>query len=214
VIRILLADDHAVVRQGLRVFLSHDTEIKVVGEAENGERALHMARDLQPDVVLMDMVMPVMDGVEATRAIRAEMPDVEVLAVTSVLDDTTIISAVQAGAIGYLLKDATADDLCRAIRAAAAGQVQLAPQVALRLLQELQAPARSAPLTARETEVLRLIAEGLTNREIARELLITEKTAKSHVSNLLHKLGLQSRTQAAVYAARIGIVTIGTRGGS
>ena len=213
VIRILLADDHAVVRQGLRMFLSQDTSITVVGEAENGEQALRMARELRPDVVLMDMAMPVMDGVAATRAIRTELPDVEVLAVTSVLDNATILDAVQAGAIGYLLKDTAADELCRAIHAAAAGQVQLAPQVALLLVQQLQMPAKPETLTAREIEVLRLIARGLTNKEIAEELTIGEKTAKSHVSNLLGKLGLQSRTQAALYAARAGLVETETARG-
>lgn len=214
-IRILLADDHAVVRQGLRMFLSQDTSIEVVGEAENGEQALRLARALRPDVVLMDMAMPVMDGVAATRAIRSELPDVEVLAVTSVLDNATILDAVQAGAIGYLLKDTSSAELCRAIHAAAAGQVQLAPQVALLLVQQLQLPPQPEPLTARETEVLRLIARGLTNKEIAGALSIGEKTAKTHVSNLLSKLGLQSRTQAALYAARVGLVAgDGGRGGS
>jgi DNA-binding NarL/FixJ family response regulator len=205
-IRILLADDHGVVRQGLRMFLGLDPELEVIGEAENGAEAVEMARRLQPDVVLMDLLMPVMDGIAATEAIRKEMPDVEVLAVTSVLEDAAVINAVRAGAIGYLLKDTQADELCRAIKAAAAGQVQLAPQAAARLLREVRAPEQPEALTERETDVLRLVAQGLANKEIAQALSIGEKTVKTHVSHVLQKLGVQSRTQAALYAARIGLV--------
>jgi NarL family two-component system response regulator LiaR len=206
-IRIVLADDHGVVRQGLRMYLSLDPDLEVVGEAENGAQAVELARTLQPDVVLMDILMPVMDGIAATRAIRAELPNVEVLAVTSVLEDATVLNAVRAGAIGYLLKDTQADELCRAIKAAAAGQVQLAPQAAMRLLQEVRAPEQPELLTERETHVLRLLARGLANKEIAQELSIGEKTVKTHVSHVLAKLGVQSRTQAALYAARIGLVS-------
>jgi two-component system, NarL family, response regulator LiaR len=206
-IRILLADDHGVVRQGLKMYLSLDPDLEVVGEAENGAQAVELARSLRPDVVLMDMLMPVMDGITATQKIRGELPDVEVLAVTSVLEDATVINAVRAGAIGYLLKDTQADELCRAIKAAAAGQVQLAPQAAMRLLQEVRAPEQPEMLTERESEVLRLVARGMANKEIARELSIGEKTVKTHVSHVLAKLGVQSRTQAALYAARIGLVS-------
>jgi len=205
-IRILLADDHGVVRQGLRMYLGLDPELEVVGEAENGAEAVEMARRLKPDVVLMDLLMPVMDGIAATEAIRREMPDVEVLAVTSVLEDAAVINAVRAGAIGYLLKDTQADELCRAIKAAAAGQMQLAPRAAARLLREVRAPEQPEALTERETDVLRLVAQGMANKEIANALSIGEKTVKTHVSHVLQKLGVQSRTQAALYAARIGLI--------
>jgi DNA-binding NarL/FixJ family response regulator len=207
-IRILVVDDHAVVRQGLRMFLSLDPDLAVVGEATNGQEALRLAHELRPDVVLMDLVMPVMDGIAATGAIRRELPDTEVLALTSVLEDASVVGAVRAGAIGYLLKDTNADELARAIKAAAAGQVQLAPEAAARLMGEVRAPAASPPdaLTERETDVLRLIARGQANKEIARELGIGEKTVKTHVSNILAKLGLQSRTQAALHAMNTGLV--------
>jgi len=208
-IRILIADDHAVVRQGLRMFLALDPELDVIGEAEDGAVALDRAKALQPDVVLMDMLMPVMDGIAATRAIRAELPDTEVIALTSVLDESSVVDAVKAGAIGYLLKDTEADELCRAIKAAAAGQVQLAPEAAARLVREVRAPeATPATLSERETEVLVLIARGKANKEIAAELTIGEKTVKTHVSSILNKLGLQSRTQAALYAAQSGLVQL------
>jgi DNA-binding NarL/FixJ family response regulator len=207
-IRVVIADDHAVVRQGLRMFLSLDAELEVVGEAANGQEALRLAHELQPDVVLMDLIMPVMDGITAIGAIRREVPDTEVVALTSVLEDASVIGAVRAGAIGYLLKDTNADELGRAIKAAAAGQVQLAPEAAARLMGEVRAPVAPAPdpLTDRETDVLRLIAHGKANKEIARELGIGEKTVKTHVSNILAKLGLQSRTQAALHAMNVGLV--------
>jgi DNA-binding NarL/FixJ family response regulator len=205
-IRILIADDHSVVRQGLRMFLGLDDELAVVGEAENGAEALQMAHDLRPDVVLMDLLMPVMDGIAATERIRRELPDVEVLALTSVLEDNAVIGAVRAGAVGYLLKDTEADELRRAIKAAAAGQVQLSPQAAARLLREVRAPESPETLTEREADVLRLLATGRANKEIAAELHIGEKTVKTHVSNILAKLGVHSRTQAALYATRIGLV--------
>src|SRR5919205_3626868 len=160
VVRILITDDHGVVRQGLRMFLSLDPQLEVVGEAENGEEALAMARELKPDVVLMDLLMPVMDGIAATEAIRRELPEVEVLALTSVLEDASVVGAVRAGAIGYLLKDAEAEELRTAIRAAAAGQVQLAPEAAARLMREVRAPEGPEELTERETEVLKLLARG------------------------------------------------------
>ncbi len=207
-IRVLITDDHKVVRQGLRMFLDLDWEIEVVGEAQNGEEALRLAGELRPDVVLMDLLMPVMDGIEATAAIRRELPDVEVLALTSVLEDASVSGAVKAGAIGYLLKNTDADELCRAIKAAAAGQVQLAPEAAARLMREVRVPESSSAedLTGRETEVLKLLARGKANKQIARELYIGEKTVKTHVSHILAKLGVRSRTQAALYAARTGLV--------
>jgi DNA-binding NarL/FixJ family response regulator len=212
-IRILIADDHNVVRQGLKMFLALDPELDVVGEATDGAEALKMARKLQPNVVLMDLLMPVMDGIAATAAIRRELPDTEVLALTSVLEDASVVGAVKAGAIGYLLKDTEADDLCRAIKAAAAGQVQLAPQAAARLLREVRAPEAPEPLTERETAVLQLLARGQANKEIARHLHIGEKTVKTHVSNILAKLGVASRTQAALQAVHLGLVSPDQVGG-
>ncbi len=205
-IRILIADDHAVVRQGLRMFLGLDPDLEVIGEAVDGKQALQMARQIQPDVVLMDLLMPGMNGIEATAAIRAEMPDVEVIALTSVLEDNAVIGAVRAGAIGYLLKDTESEELIRAIKAAAAGQVQLSPKAAARLMREVRTPDNPETLTERETEVLRLLAQGMSNKEIAYTLTIGEKTVKTHVSNILGKLHVTSRTQAALYAARIGLV--------
>jgi two-component system, NarL family, response regulator LiaR len=207
-IRILITDDHSVVRQGLRMFLGLDPELEVVGEASNGEEALRMARELEPDVVLMDLMMPVMDGITATEAIRAELPEVEVIALTSVLEDVSVSGAVRAGAIGYLLKDTEADELGRAIKAAAAGQVQLAPEAAARLMREVRAPENPEVLTERETEVLKLLARGKANKQISHTLFIAEKTVKSHVSRILAKLGVQSRTQAALHAVRIGLVSV------
>lgn len=207
-IRILLADDHAVVRQGLKMFLELDADLQIVGEAENGEQAVQLAATLQPDVVLMDLLMPVMDGIAATSAIRHNTPDTEVIALTSVLEDTSVMSAMRAGAIGYLLKDTRAEELCRSIKAAAAGQVQLSPQIAARLIREVHAPESPEKLTERETEVLRLLALGRANKEIALELHIGEKTVKTHVSNILSKLNVFSRTQAALHAVRIGLVSV------
>lgn len=209
-IRILIADDHSVVRQGLKMFLGLDPELEIIGEAENGAEAVNKARELQPDVVLMDMLMPVMDGIAATQAIRSEMPDTEVIALTSVLEDGAVIGAVKAGAIGYLLKDTQADELRAAIKSAAAGQVQLSPAAAARLMREVRTPEPSAaqPLTEREMDVLKLLAQGKANKEIAFELIIGEKTVKTHVSNILLKLGVQSRTQAALYAAQNGLAEL------
>jgi NarL family two-component system response regulator LiaR len=205
-IRVLIVDDHSVVRQGLEMFLALDEELEVVGEAKNGVEALRLARELKPDVVLMDLLMPVMDGIAATGAIRRELPETEVIALTSVLEDRAIVDAIRAGAIGYLLKDTEADELRRAIKAAAAGQVQLSPEVARRLMQEMRVPKDPEPLTEREREVLRLLARGRSNKEIAAELVIGEKTVKTHVSNILGKLGLLDRTQAALYAVKHGLV--------
>jgi two-component system, NarL family, response regulator LiaR len=211
-IRVLITDDHGVVRQGLRMFLSLDPEIEVVGEAENGREALAMARELRPDVVLMDLLMPVMDGIEATRAIRSELPEVEVVALTSVLGDTSVTGAVKVGAIGYLLKDTEAEELHRAIRGAAEGKVHLAPEAAARLMREVRAPESPEELTERETEVLRLLARGKANKQIASTLLVEEKTVKAHVSSILKKLGVHSRTQAALHAVRTGLVSMGELG--
>ena len=204
-IRILLVDDHAVVRQGLRMFLGLDPDFDVVGEAADGAEAIHKTRALVPDVVLMDLLMPVMDGVTAIGRVKAEFPDVEVVALTSVLEDELVVGAVQAGAVGYLMKDTRADELCRQVKAAAAGQVQLAPEAAARLVREVRAPERPDALTERETEVLQLLAEGASNKQIASQLFIGEKTVKTHVSHILAKLGVPSRTAAALHAVRTGI---------
>jgi DNA-binding NarL/FixJ family response regulator len=205
-IRIVIADDHSVVRQGLIMALALDPEMEVVGEADNGAEVIELARELHPDVVVMDLVMPVVDGIAATTAIRSEMADTEVVALTSVLDDESVVGAVRAGAIGYLLKDTGTDEICRAVRRAAEKQVALSPAAAARLMRELQVPDDPLPLTARETDVLRLVGQGHVNKEIARRLDLSEKTVSAHVSNILAKLGMQSRTQAAVYAVRIGLV--------
>jgi DNA-binding NarL/FixJ family response regulator len=209
-IRILLVDDHTVVRKGLRTFLKYDPELEVVGEAADGAEALIRARELKPDVVVMDLLMPVMDGIAATAAIRREMPEIEVLALTSVLEDASVVGAVRAGAIGYLLKDTQAEALCQAIKAAAAGQVQLTPKAAARLMQAISAPESPEALTERETDVLRLLAQGQSNKQIARRLNNTEQTIKTHVSRILSKLGVQSRTQATLYAIRTGLVSPGS----
>jgi NarL family two-component system response regulator LiaR len=206
-IRVLITDDHGVVRQGLRMFLSLDPEIQVVGEAANGQEAVAMARELQPDVVLMDLLMPVMDGLQATQTIRTEMPEVEILALTSVLEGTSVTRAIRAGAIGYLLKDTDAEQLHRALRGAAEGRVQLAPEAAARLMREVKAPESPEDLTERETEVLKLMARGHANKQIASGLFVSEKTVKAHVSSILMKLGVQSRTQAALHAVRTGLVS-------
>jgi DNA-binding NarL/FixJ family response regulator len=206
-IRILIVDDHSVVRQGLRMFLELDPELEIIGEAADGAEALRRARQLKPDVILMDLLMPQMDGIAATAAIRRELPETEVVALTSVLEDVSVFDAIRAGAIGYLLKDTEAPELRRAIKAAAAGQVQLSPQVAARLVKEVRPAASPERLTEREVDVLRLLAQGLTNKEIAAGLHIGEKTVKTHVSNILNKLGLLSRTQAALYAVRMGLVS-------
>jgi len=209
-IRVLITDDHQVVRQGLRMFLSDDPDMEVVGEASDGAAAVRLAHELRPDVVLMDMLMPVMDGIAATAQIRGELPDTEVIALTSVLEDSAVIGAVKAGAIGYLLKDARPEELRTAIHAAAAGQVHLTQKAAARLMREVRAPDQPQPLSEREVDVLRLLAAGKANKEIAMSLAIGEQTVKTHVSNILGKLGVQSRTQAALYAAQIGLAPLET----
>ena len=211
-IRILIADDHNVVRQGLRMFLSLDAELEVVGEAGDGAEAVHLAKALKPDVVLMDLIMPVMDGTAAIREIRRELPEVEVIALTSVLEDASVMGAIRAGAMGYMLKDTQAEELCRAIKAVACGQVQLSPHAMARLMREVQGselPKPKEALSERETQVLCLLAEGQSNKAIATRLHIGEATVKSHVSNILAKLGMASRTQAALYAVQANLVAEG-----
>jgi DNA-binding NarL/FixJ family response regulator len=205
-IRVVIVDDHSIVREGLRVFLARDAEIVIVADAVDGVAALEVARQQRPDVILMDLLMPRMDGIEATKLIRAELPDTQVIALTSVLDDSYVAAVMGAGAIGYLLKDTRPDELCRAIRLAVAKQVELSPAVAERLVRAIRSPATAESLTGREVEILRYVASGLSNKEIARLLCVGEKTVKTHVSNILSKLGFQSRTQAALFAARNGLV--------
>ncbi len=207
-IRVLLVDDHGVVREGLRAYLELEPDIEVVGEARDGREAVRRAQELQPDVVLMDLVMPNMDGVEATSQIKQFRPETHVIVLTSYVDDERVVPAIKAGATSYLLKDVASSDLVRAIRGAHAGQAQLHPEVARRLMQQVTAPRKSdaaAELTEREREVLQLVAQGRSNKEIARQLVVSERTVKGHVSNILGKLGLQDRTQAALYAVRHGL---------
>ena len=207
-IRVLLADDHAVVREGLRTFLELQDGIAVVGEAADGEEAVRTARRLTPDVVLMDLVMPRLDGVGAMRELRRTVPGARVIVLTSFADDDRLLPAIRAGAAGYLLKNVDPGELARAVRAAHEGQALLDPAVAARLVEELAGPAGEAPrdaLTPREREVLALIARGLSNKRIARELGVSEKTVKAHVGHVLAKLGVSDRTQAAVLAVRSGL---------
>ncbi|MEX2543171.1 MAG: response regulator transcription factor [Trueperaceae bacterium] len=205
-IRLLLVDDHAVVRRGLQMVLSLEPDLNVVGEAGDGREALARVADLRPHVVLMDLLMPVMNGVDATRAIKRDHPEIEVVALTSVLEDRLVIDAVEAGASGYLLKETGPEVLCAAIRAAHRGQVHLDPKARRRLVRELRTPEMRESLTARETETLRLVAKGLSNRDIAERLEVSEVTVKTHVSNILSKLAVQSRTQAALFALKEGLV--------
>jgi DNA-binding NarL/FixJ family response regulator len=203
-IRVLLVDDHAVVRRGLRGFFELQDDILIVGEAQDGAQAVAMVEQHAPDVVLMDLLMPVMDGIAATAEIKSRFPDVEVVALTSFIEEERVTAALEAGATGYLLKDADADDVAVAVRRAHAGEVHLDPQVARMLARRIRSrrddePAREA-LTEREREVLSLVAKGHSNKEIASILDITERTARTHVSNILGKLDLASRTQAALWA--------------
>jgi two-component system, NarL family, response regulator LiaR len=203
-IRVLVADDHAVVRQGLRTFLELQEDIEVVADVADGRAALAAVADQEPDVVLMDLVMPEVDGVEAIRRIARQRPRTRVIALTSFLDDDKVFPAVRAGAAGYLLKDVEPPELVKAIRTVHAGEALLHPAVAARLMDEVAAKPRSAAdnLTPRERQVVELIARGLSNKRIALELGIAEKTVKAHVSSILGKLGLTDRTQVALHAVR------------
>jgi DNA-binding NarL/FixJ family response regulator len=207
-IRVLVADDHAVVREGLRTFLSLQDGIEVVGEAADGEAAVREAEIRRPDVVLMDLVMPRLDGVGAMRELRRRLPGCRVIVLTSYGQDDRLLPAIQAGAAGYLLKDAEPAEIARAVRAAHAGEALLDPAVAARLLAAVAGPASAPPaprLTPREREVLALIGRGMANKRIALELGVSEKTVKTHVGHLLAKLGVSDRTQAALLAVREGI---------
>jgi NarL family two-component system response regulator LiaR len=209
-IRVLIADDHAVVRQGLRTFLDLQEDIEVVGEAGDGAEALAAIERDAPDVVLMDLVMPGTDGIEALRQLRATAPDTRAIVLSSFIDDDKLFPAVRAGAAGYLLKDVQPQELVAAIRTVHGGGSLLHPVVAARLMEALAGSAPLEQLTAREREVLVLIGRGLANKLIARELGIAEKTVKAHVSSVLAKLGLTDRTQAALFAVREGLVGPGS----
>jgi DNA-binding NarL/FixJ family response regulator len=216
-IRILLVDDHAMVRRGMRDFLSLDDDIEVVGEASDGLEAVERATELRPDIVVMDLMMPNLDGIDATSRIKASLPEIEVIALTSFIEEARVVAAIEAGASGFLLKDAEADELAAAIRAAAAGEMHLDPAIAGIVARRMRDGVRGdgaggngepdgiGSLTARERDVLARVARGLPNRQIADDLGITERTARTHVSNILAKLGLASRTQAALLAVQHGL---------
>ena len=211
-IRVLIADDHAILRKGIRALLSTEPDIEVVGETSDGLETVAQAQTLRPDVILMDLVMPDMDGIEATRRITAEQPGVRILVLTSFAADDKVFPAIKAGALGYILKDSGPAELVQAIHQVYRGQPSLEPSIALKVLQELshpsQRPPTPEPLSERELEVLRLLAQGKSNREIADQLVITELTVRTHVSNILGKLHLASRTQAALYALKEGLASL------
>jgi NarL family two-component system response regulator LiaR len=214
-IRILIADDHAVVREGLRALIEAKPDMELVGEAEDGVEAVLMARSLKPDVILLDLLMPRMDGIEAIGEIRQENPHARILILTSFAADDKVFPAIKAGAAGYLLKDSSSQALIQAIREVYQGESSLHPTIARKLIREILRPSTAAPaenlLTEREVAVLKLIAGGLSNQEIADTLVISERTVSSHVSNILEKLHLANRTQAAVYALREGLASLGQR---
>ncbi len=211
---VLIVDDHQVVRQGLRTFLELHAEIDVVGEAEDGATAVEMVRTLKPDIVLMDLVMPHLDGVAATRQSKTVNPSTQVIVLTSFAEDDKVFPAIQAGASSYLLKDVSPDNLVEAIIAVHRGEARLHPDIARKLMKQVaqqagperQTAAPAAELTEREREVIRLVAEGCSNHEIGQKLVISDKTVKTHISNILGKLYLQDRTQLAIYAIRHGLV--------
>ncbi len=210
--RILITDDHAVVREGLRALIETKPDMELIGEAADGVEAVEKARSLQPDVILLDIVMPRMDGVTAIREIKRENPDARILVLTSFAEDAQIFPAIKAGALGYLLKDSSPGELIQAIRDVHAGKASLHPAVALKMIQEFNRPSdlppTEEPLTEREMQVLKLVAQGYSNQEIADKLMISERTAGTHVSNILGKLHLANRTQAALYALREGLTTL------
>jgi NarL family two-component system response regulator LiaR len=211
-IRILIVDDHAIVRKGIRALFRNLPEIEVVGEAENGREAIAAVERLQPDVVLMDLLMPEMDGIEATGRVMDQHPDVRILVLTSFAGEDKVFPAIKAGALGYHLKDSSPEELVQAIHQVHRGESSLHPVIARKVLQELSRPSERPPtpdpLTPREVEVLQLVAQGRSNQEIADLLVISETTVRTHVSNILNKLHLASRTQAALYALREGLASL------
>ena len=212
-IRVLLTDDHAIVRKGVRALLATEPDIQIVGEASNGAEAVTQAEALCPDVILMDLMMPKLDGIEATRQITAKIPDARVIVLTSFAADEKVFPAIKAGALGYLLKDSGPEQLVRAIHQVYRGEPSLEPSIARKVLFELAQPPKQQPLTAdplteRELDVLRLVAQGCSNKEIALKLSVSDLTVRTHVSNILSKLHLASRTQAALYALQKGITSL------
>jgi NarL family two-component system response regulator LiaR len=210
-IHILIADDHAVVREGLRALIDTERGMELVGEAADGVEAVLQARSLQPDVILLDLVMPRKDGIEAIGEIKGENPEARILVLTSFAEDDKVFPAIKAGALGYLLKDSSPQELLQAIREVYRGESSLHPTIARKLVRELSQPsdlpATEEPLTEREVEVLGLVARGLSNQEIADRLVVSERTVRTHVSNILGKLHLANRTQAALYAVREGLAS-------
>ncbi len=213
-IRVVLVDDHAVVRKGMRALLDREPGIEVVGEAENGDQAIHAADRLRPDVILMDLEMPGLGGIEATRQIAARYSEMRIVVLTSHAAEEDVFPALKAGALGYLLKHSAPEEVLQAIRQASRGETVLHPAIARMVLQELNRPAQpkqpntAEPLSERELEVLRLLARGMSNQEIADTLIVGEATVRSHVSSILRKLQLASRTQAALYALREGLASL------
>jgi NarL family two-component system response regulator LiaR len=213
VIRIFVADDHAIVRKGIHALITTEPGMKMVGEADNGRDAVELALRLKPDVILMDMVMPLMDGIEAITRITKENPDIRILALTSFAEDDKVLPAIKAGALGYLLKDTSPEQLLQSIREVYRGVSSLDPTVAFKLIQEINRPQDNLPMTKeplseREIEVLQLVAQGLANLDIADKLHISERTVRNHVGNILNKLHLANRTQAALYALREGLANL------
>src|SRR5512136_368908 len=217
-IRVLIVDDHTIVRKGIRALLAEIEGIEVVGEADNGQEAVTQAETLHPDVILMDLAMPKMDGIEATRQIKASQPDSRILVMTSFAADDKVFPAIKAGALGYLLKESAPEDLVQAIRQIHRGESSLHPTIARKVLQEIihpsDRPPTPNPLTEREAEVLRLVAQGLSNQDIAGKLNISDPTVRTHVSNILNKLHLATRIQAALYALREGLVSLDAERGA
>lgn len=211
-IRILIVDDHELVRQGLNALLAVKSNVTVVGEAANGIEAVELAASLQPDVILLDLLMPEMNGIDATRKIKSNDPDARILIITSFDEEENVYKAVKAGALGFLLKDSSPQDLMQAIANVYEGRLSLHPDIAMKLMEELnrpsEAPLSDDPLTTREVEVLKLVANGQSNLEIADALVVSERTVGAHVSNILSKLHLANRTQAALYALRKGLADL------
>lgn len=209
---VLIVDDHDIVREGQRALINTEPGMEVIGEAKNGIEAIELADTLQPDVILMDLLMPTKDGIEASEEIKKMNPEARILVLTSFAEDERVFAAIKAGAQGYLMKDSTPQTILKAIREVHNGETSMSPGIAQKLIHEIQrksdSPPTEEPLTAREMEVLRLIAKGLSNREIADKLVISEPTARTHVTNILGKLHLANRTQAALYALREGLADL------
>lgn len=216
-IRVFHADDHAIVREGVRALLSTEPDMELIGEADNGETAVEKIQALRPDVALLDLKMPYKTGLEVIAEVKAQLPEVRILVITSFADDDNVFPAIKAGALGYLLKDSSPEDLLHAIRDVYAGQSSLHPIIAHKVIQELNKPSSlpptSDPLTERELEILKLIAQGLTNQQMADKLVVSERTVRTHVSNILSKLHLANRTQAALFALREGYAQLDKKEG-